>query len=82
MVGRAADARARDAAFATHIFDEDHSCAEYEDLHGAKSAKRSWTEHYLCLVAVSEGWRGADNLVQDNIVHYADPSMRGRCWRG
>ena len=39
-----------------------------------KSSKRSWTEHYLYLVAVSEA--GADNLVQDNIVHYADPSMR------
>ena len=41
-----------------------------------KSSKRSWTEHYLYLVAVSEACGGADNLVQDNIVHYADPSMR------
>ena len=41
-----------------------------------KSAKRSWTEHYLYLVAVSEACGGADNLVQDNIVHYADPAMR------
>uniref|UniRef100_A0AAV1T532 Integrase catalytic domain-containing protein n=1 Tax=Peronospora matthiolae TaxID=2874970 RepID=A0AAV1T532_9STRA len=42
----------------------------------AKSPKRSWTEHYLYLVAVSEACGGADNLVQDNIVHYADPAMR------
>ena len=41
-----------------------------------ESSKRSWTEHYLYLVAVSETCGGADNLVQDNIVHYADPSMR------
>lgn len=41
-----------------------------------KNPKRSWTEHYLYLVAVSEACGGADNLVQDNIVHYADPSMR------
>jgi hypothetical protein len=36
-----------------------------------KSAKRSWTEHYLYLVAVSEAYGGAESLVQDNIVHYA-----------
>ena len=30
----------------------------------------------MYLVAVSEACGGADNLVQDNIVHYADPSMR------
>ena len=41
-----------------------------------ESSKRSWTEHYLYLVAVSETRGGADNLVQDDIVHYADPSMR------
>ena len=41
-----------------------------------KSAKRSWKEHYLYLVAVSEDFEGADNSVQDNIVHYADPAMR------
>ena len=41
-----------------------------------KSPKRSWTDHYLYLVAVSEACGGADNMVQDNIVHYADHSMR------
>eukprot|EP00644_Phytophthora_capsici_P017110 jgi/Phyca11/46259/gw1.96.28.1 len=41
-----------------------------------KSAKRSWTEHYLYLVAVSEACGGAENLVLDNIVHYAEPGMR------
>ncbi|KAG3011343.1 hypothetical protein PC121_g15728 [Phytophthora cactorum] len=41
-----------------------------------KSAKRSWTEHYLYLVAVSEACGGADNLVLANIVHYADSVIR------
>ena len=41
-----------------------------------KYSKRSWTEHCLYLVVVSEACGGADNLVQDNIVHYADPSMK------
>ena len=41
-----------------------------------KSPKRSWTEHYLYLVAVSEACGGTDNLVQDKIVRYVDPSMR------
>ncbi|KAG3013770.1 hypothetical protein PC121_g14472 [Phytophthora cactorum] len=40
----------------------------------AKSPKRSWAEHYLYLVAVSEACGGADNLVLDNIAHYADPA--------
>ncbi|POM58937.1 Mitochondrial Carrier (MC) Family [Phytophthora palmivora] len=40
-----------------------------------KNAKRSWTEHCLYLVAISEACRRADNLVLDNIVHYADPAM-------
>lgn len=42
----------------------------------SKSASRTWTEHYLYLVAVSEACGGADNLVQDNIVHNTDPAMR------
>ena len=41
-----------------------------------KSVKRSWTKHYLYLVAVSEAYGGADNLVLDLKVHYADCSMR------
>jgi hypothetical protein len=41
-----------------------------------KSAKRSWTEHYLYLVAVSEACGGVENLMLDNIVHYAEPGMR------
>ncbi|KAG3178450.1 hypothetical protein C6341_g7935 [Phytophthora cactorum] len=43
---------------------------------GSKSAKRSWTVHYLYRVAVSEACGKAENLVLDNIVHYADPAMR------
>ena len=42
----------------------------------AKNSRRSWAEHYLYLVAVSEACGGADNLVLDNIVHYADTAMR------
>ena len=41
-----------------------------------KNSKRSWTKHYLYLVAVREACGGADSLVLDNIVHYADPGMR------
>ena len=37
--------------------------------------KRSLTESYLYLVARSKACGGADNLVQDFIVHYADPAM-------
>ena len=42
----------------------------------AKSPQRSWTEHFLYLTAVSDACGGADNLVLDNIVHYADPAIR------
>ena len=38
--------------------------------------KRSWTEHYLYLVAVSEECGEADNSVQYKIIHYADLWMR------
>lgn len=41
-----------------------------------KSLKRSWTVHYLYLMAVSEVCGSADNLVHEIIAHYADPSMR------
>ena len=37
-----------------------------------KSAKKCWKEHYMYLAAVSEVCEGANNPVQDNIVHYAD----------
>ena len=42
----------------------------------AKSPQCSWTEHYLYLTAVSDACGGADNVFLDNIVHYADTSMR------
>uniref|UniRef100_M4BWJ9 Uncharacterized protein n=1 Tax=Hyaloperonospora arabidopsidis (strain Emoy2) TaxID=559515 RepID=M4BWJ9_HYAAE len=42
----------------------------------AKSSRRICTEHYLYLVVISEARGGADNLVLDNIVYYADPAMR------
>ena len=41
-----------------------------------KNSKRSWTEHYLYLVAVSEACGGADNLFLENIVRYAEPAMK------
>ena len=45
-------------------------------LTGAKSLQRSWTEHFLYLTTVSDVCGGANSLVLDNIVHYADPTMR------
>ena len=42
----------------------------------AKPSQRSWTEHFIYLTAVSDARGCEDNLVLDNIVHYADPSMR------
>ncbi|CAH0513265.1 unnamed protein product [Peronospora belbahrii] len=41
-----------------------------------ESSEQRWTEHRLYLPAVSEAYGGADNVVQDNIVHYADPNVR------
>uniref|UniRef100_A0AAV1VL66 CCHC-type domain-containing protein n=1 Tax=Peronospora matthiolae TaxID=2874970 RepID=A0AAV1VL66_9STRA len=41
-----------------------------------KASHRKWTDHFLYLTAVSDACGGADNLVLDNIVHYADPHMR------
>ena len=40
-----------------------------------KASHRSWTDHFLYLKAVSDACGGADSLVLDNIVHYADPQM-------
>ena len=41
----------------------------------SKSSQRYWTEHFLYLTAVSDACGGADNLVLDNIVHYAYSTM-------
>lgn len=41
-----------------------------------KSARRTRIDHYLYLVRVSQDCGSANNLVQDYIVHYADPAMR------
>lgn len=42
-----------------------------------KEGKRSWTEHYMYLVAVSEACGGgADYLVLNNIVQYASVELR------
>lgn len=41
-----------------------------------KASHRSWTDHLLHLTAVSDACGGADSLVLDNIVHYADSHMR------
>ncbi|KAL7691163.1 hypothetical protein Plhal304r1_c010g0040181 [Plasmopara halstedii] len=41
-----------------------------------KDAKRTWPEHYLYLVAVSDACEGAGAQVLDNIVHYATSELR------
>ena len=41
-----------------------------------KKSKRSWPEHYLYLVAVSDAANGAEQQVLDNIVRYASPIWR------
>ncbi|CAI5725772.1 unnamed protein product [Peronospora destructor] len=40
-----------------------------------KDDKRSWSEHYLYLVAVSDAAGGAEQQVLDNIVRYASPEL-------
>ena len=40
-----------------------------------KDSKRTWAEHYLYMVAVSDESGGADSLVLDNIVHHASPEL-------
>ena len=40
-----------------------------------KDMKRSWPEHYLYLVAVSDASGGAKQQVLDNIVRYALPEL-------
>ena len=40
-----------------------------------KDNKRSWPEHYLYLVAVSDAAGGAEQQVLDNIVRYASPEL-------
>nr|CCA15940.1 conserved hypothetical protein [Albugo laibachii Nc14] len=45
-------------------------------LTGPKAVHRSWKDHFLYLTAVSDACGGTDNLVLENIVHYADPSAR------
>ena len=41
-----------------------------------KSLQRSWTERFFSLTAVSDACGGAESLVLDSIVHYADTTMR------
>uniref|UniRef100_A0AAV1U9I7 Uncharacterized protein n=1 Tax=Peronospora matthiolae TaxID=2874970 RepID=A0AAV1U9I7_9STRA len=41
-----------------------------------KASHQNWTDHFLYLTAVSDACGGADSLVLDNVVHYADPHMR------
>ncbi|GMF42895.1 unnamed protein product [Phytophthora fragariaefolia] len=46
-------------------------------LTAPKDAKRSWPEHYMYLVAISEATgSSADYLVLNNIVQYASPHLR------
>ncbi|KAG2771139.1 hypothetical protein PC116_g4790 [Phytophthora cactorum] len=42
-----------------------------------KDAKRTWPEHYMYLVAISEACGGgADYLVLNNVVQYASADLR------
>uniref|UniRef100_A0AAV1VBC4 Uncharacterized protein n=1 Tax=Peronospora matthiolae TaxID=2874970 RepID=A0AAV1VBC4_9STRA len=40
-----------------------------------KESKRSWPEHYLYLVAVSDAAGGAEQQAMDNIVRYASSEL-------
>ena len=40
-----------------------------------KYSKRTWAEHYLYMVAVSDARGGVDSLVLDNVVHHASPEL-------
>ena len=40
-----------------------------------KEARRTWAEHFLYMVSVSDARGGADSLVLDNIVHHAPPDL-------
>ena len=40
-----------------------------------KDARRTWAEHFVYMVAVSEARGGADSLVLDNIVNPASPEL-------
>ena len=42
----------------------------------AKASHRSWMDHFSYLTAVSDACGGADSLVLDKIVHYANPHIR------
>ncbi|CAH0491931.1 unnamed protein product [Peronospora farinosa] len=76
LVGRAADSGARYSAAAAHVATKitpDQIMTRFTAL---KSLKRSWTDLYLYLVAVSEACGGADNLFQDNIS--TEIELRGK----
>uniref|UniRef100_A0AAV1UMW7 Uncharacterized protein n=1 Tax=Peronospora matthiolae TaxID=2874970 RepID=A0AAV1UMW7_9STRA len=40
-----------------------------------KEVRRTWAEHFLYMVAVSDARGGADSLVLDNIVHHTSPDL-------
>ena len=40
-----------------------------------KQPKRTWSEHFLYMAAVSDARGGADSLALDNIVHDASPEL-------
>lgn len=65
MVGGGAGDRACDEAAAPHVLEEDYSWQEYVDVHCSKEPQKSWIEHYLYFLSVSEACGGAGNLVLD-----------------
>uniref|UniRef100_A0AAV1UM57 Transposase n=1 Tax=Peronospora matthiolae TaxID=2874970 RepID=A0AAV1UM57_9STRA len=40
-----------------------------------KDSKRTWAEHYLYMVAISDVRAGDYSLILDNILHHASPEM-------
>lgn len=67
---------ARDPETDAYVCSQNNIIYNHEDVYSPKNSRRSCTEHYLELVAVSEECGGADNLIVDKIVHYADPAIR------
>ncbi|CAI5720384.1 unnamed protein product [Peronospora effusa] len=72
MVALYSDACTRHVAAASDVQDDHYSFPVDEAVY---IPKRSWPEHYLYLVAVSDALGGADAQVLANIVHYASSEL-------
>ena len=74
MVGAAAEPRTRYGAAAPNVKDDDHGESGHKFVHG-KEARRTWDEHFLYTIAVSDERGGADSLVLDKIVQHTSPEL-------